>query len=398
MRIWHRRSLKPDLNENRIVTKRICVEEQEDEDYGDDGEDICSSGRYFPNLLKSDEDYEQERSRNRRPKKNLNNSWPPASSSTLQTYEFDEEVSNEDDKLFEDSHHYSQSYYHSSTIGWRAVPRAQSRSISSPRRRKRSLVDYEQTTLDGGQNGFFKAFSFLFICLVLLLIFLYYFYPYSYDYLTPDQKSRNFRSELAQYLTKEFDTNFNDLSYKILFYVASKLAQRDEITCSNRRLSPLTLLIADSYSGKANILSRNFSFILQNNWPYRFMEQRLDSNNTRTHLDKSILAPIIDEKHSSTFVLSLEGLEKLIDNAPLFLHSLADPDFSPLIFTQHNVLIIGTLHLLDNKQIHDEDSGTMSCDERIEKSLLRSWRSVALSDDQIYPIIARIGAHSICLD
>lgn len=79
MRIWHRRSLKPDLNENRIVTKRICVEEQEDEDYGDDGEDICSSGRYFPNLLKSDEDYEQERSRNRRPKKNLNNSWPPAS-------------------------------------------------------------------------------------------------------------------------------------------------------------------------------------------------------------------------------------------------------------------------------------------------------------------------------
>lgn len=79
-------------------------------------------------------------------------------SSTLQTYEFDEEVSNEDDKLFEDSHHYSQSYYHSSTIGWRAVPRAQSRSISSPRRRKRSLVDYEQTTLDGGQNGFFKGF------------------------------------------------------------------------------------------------------------------------------------------------------------------------------------------------------------------------------------------------
>lgn len=100
------------------------------------------------------------------------------------------------------------------------------------------------------------------------------------------------------------------------------------------------------------------------------MEQRLDSNNTRTHLDKSILAPIIDEKHSSTFVLSLEGLEKLIDNAPLFLHSLADPDFSPLIFTQHNVLIIGTLHLLDNKQVHDEDSSTMSCDERIEKFVL----------------------------
>ena len=62
----------------------------------------------------------------------------------------------------------------------------------------------------------------------------------------------------------------------------------------------------------------------------------------------------------------MEGLEKLSDKAPLFLHSLADPESSPLLFTQHNVLIIGTLKLLENEEMEFGNAQT-SCDERIEK-------------------------------
>ena len=78
MRIWHRRSLKSDLNEESVVRERIGMEEQDDEDFGDDVEAI--PGRYFPNLLKSDEDEEKEMARIRRSnKKVVNNSWPPMS-------------------------------------------------------------------------------------------------------------------------------------------------------------------------------------------------------------------------------------------------------------------------------------------------------------------------------
>jgi hypothetical protein len=50
------------------------MEEQED-DFNDDEE---SPGRYFPNLLKSDDDEGNGRARKRCSKK-VNNSWPPMS-------------------------------------------------------------------------------------------------------------------------------------------------------------------------------------------------------------------------------------------------------------------------------------------------------------------------------
>ena len=96
------------------------------------------------------------------------------------------------------------------------------------------------------------------------------------------------------------------------------------------------------------------------------MKHHLNSNVTRIQLDRGILSLFIDEKQSTTFALSLEGLEKLSDKAPLFLHSLADPESSPLLFTQHNVLIIGTLQLLDNHELATENSYS-SCDERIQR-------------------------------
>ncbi|KAL7069880.1 hypothetical protein ACQ4LE_010940 [Meloidogyne hapla] len=403
MRIWHRRSLKADLNESSTI-RSIGMEEQDEEDFDDGDEAIPSRGRYFPNLLKADDDEDDEKARRRRSNKIVNNSWPPMTSSTLDPYEVEEDSDEEDNEDF-DNLYQSQSHRQSRVIGWR-IPnrqeRTQSRSTSSPQRRRRSFASYEQSAFDSEQNGFSKAFNgFIFICFILLLIFLFYYvlpYYFSYGHLTPKQRYVNFRKELTQYLSKEFDEHLNTKTYKILSYIAAKISERDELqlSCNDRRLSPLTLLIADSSFKKANFLAGNFSDILQRNWPYRLLRHHLNSNITRIQLDRGILTPFVVEKQSTTFALSLEGLEKLSDKAPLFLHSLADPDSSPLLFTQHNVLIIGTLHLLDREM--ETGNSQTSCDERIEKSLMHSWKSDALSEDQIHPIIARISAHSICLD
>jgi len=78
MRIWHRRSLKADLNESLDMREGQDMEEEEDdEDFDDNEEAIHLRGRYFPNLLRSEDDEENERTRNRRPNKMVNNSWPP---------------------------------------------------------------------------------------------------------------------------------------------------------------------------------------------------------------------------------------------------------------------------------------------------------------------------------
>jgi len=79
MRIWHRRSLKADLNESLDMRRGDDMEEEEedDEDFDDDEEAIHLRGRYFPNLLRSEDDEENERTRNRRSNKMVNNSWPP---------------------------------------------------------------------------------------------------------------------------------------------------------------------------------------------------------------------------------------------------------------------------------------------------------------------------------
>uniref|UniRef100_A0A914MJ66 Uncharacterized protein n=1 Tax=Meloidogyne incognita TaxID=6306 RepID=A0A914MJ66_MELIC len=403
MRIWHRRSLKADLNESFDMRRGHGIEEveEDDEDYDDDEEAMHLRGRYFPNLLRSEDDEENERTRNRRSNKMVNNSWPPMTSNTFEQYEVEEESDEEDDEDFNNF----QSHRQSRIIGWR-IPnrqeRTQSRSTSSPRRRRRSIATYERE--DSEQNGFFTAFNLLmFVCLILLLIFLFYYVLpnyFSYGRLSPKQRYTNFRKDLSEYFSEEFDEGSNSKTFKILSYIAAKISERDELqlSCNDRRLSPLTLLIADSFSNdKANLLAGNFSEILQRHWPYRILKHHLNSNITRIQLDRGILSPVIDEKQSTTFALSLEGLEKLSDKAPLFLHSLADPESSPLLFTQHNVLIIGTLKLLENEETQFGNAQA-SCDERIEKALMHSWKSDALSEDQIHPIIARISAHSVCLD
>jgi len=90
----------------------------------------------------------------------FNKIFPPqflVFSNTFEQYEVEEESDEEDDEDFNNF----QSHRQSRIIGWR-IPnrqeRTQSRSTSSPRRRRRSIATYERE--DSEQNGFFTG-SFL---------------------------------------------------------------------------------------------------------------------------------------------------------------------------------------------------------------------------------------------
>jgi hypothetical protein len=146
-------------------------------------------------------------------------------------------------------------------------------------------------------------------------------------------------------------------------------------------------------------------------------------------LAKEVLEPILAIPHGQIQMVSLllqgfclDGIKINLENknldihnlrgtTPLFLHSMADAESSPLIQCPHNVLIIGTL------QLTVEGIRESICTQQVERldqmkifenffmllifsfsSLLAYWHSAVLSEDQIIPIISRISAHSICLE
>ena len=80
--------------------------------------------------------------------------------------------------------------------------------------------------------------------------------------------------------------------------------------------------------------------------------------------------------HQPMLLLLLEGIDRLKGSSPLFLHSLADAESSPLLYTHSNVLIVGTLELMRKTVDEEEKDGgealegekkPENCSERIER-------------------------------
>ncbi|MCP9265053.1 hypothetical protein DINM_020244 [Dirofilaria immitis] len=80
------------------------------------------------------------------------------------------------------------------------------------------------------------------------------------------------------------------------------------------------------------------------------------------------------------------GIDKLRGRAPLYLHSLSDPDHSPF----PSALILLTINLFFGSH--------PSCEDAISSHLLNEWDSDYIGEDQIRPILSRISSFLICLE
>ncbi|VDK82609.1 unnamed protein product, partial [Litomosoides sigmodontis] len=89
-------------------------------------------------------------------------------------------------------------------------------------------------------------------------------------------------------------------------------------------------------------------------------------------------------KYSKSVVL--HGIDKLRGYAPLYLHSLSDPDHSPF----RSALILLTINLFFGSY--------PSCEDAITRHLLNIWDSDYIGEDQIRPILSRISSFLICLE
>ncbi|CAG9535124.1 unnamed protein product [Cercopithifilaria johnstoni] len=89
-------------------------------------------------------------------------------------------------------------------------------------------------------------------------------------------------------------------------------------------------------------------------------------------------------KYSKSVVL--HGIDRLRGHAPLYLHSLSDPDHSPF----RSALILLTINLFFGSY--------PSCEDEISSHLLNIWDSDYIGEDQIRPILSRISSFLICLE
>ncbi|VDM09375.1 unnamed protein product [Wuchereria bancrofti] len=89
-------------------------------------------------------------------------------------------------------------------------------------------------------------------------------------------------------------------------------------------------------------------------------------------------------KYSKSVVL--HGIDRLRGYAPLYLHSLSDPDHSPF----RSSLIILTINLFFGSH--------PNCEDEISSHLLNIWDSDYIGEDQIRPILSRISSFLICLE
>ncbi|VDK70580.1 unnamed protein product [Onchocerca ochengi] len=89
-------------------------------------------------------------------------------------------------------------------------------------------------------------------------------------------------------------------------------------------------------------------------------------------------------KYSKSVIL--HGIDKLRGHAPLYLHSLSDPDHSPF----RSALILLTINLFFGSH--------PICEDAISSHLLNVWDSDYIGEDQIRPILSRISSFLICLE
>ncbi|KAL3075150.1 hypothetical protein niasHS_013373 [Heterodera schachtii] len=191
-------------------------------------------------------------------------------------------------------------------------------------------------------------------------------------------------------------------------------------------------------------LAEQYAVLLLKHWPeYRFINVTAQSDHTKSNLSNLLMRPLLlsssqcsttagksswlwwwwpslgqncDDAHDDDNVLVLfHRIERLRGDAPLFLHSLADPESSPIVEAagRHNVLIILTMappgddNDDDGKSSAQNDAAAFDdnddamlrrdCEGQIASSLLSNWHSDAVTEDQIRPIVARISAIPLCV-
>ncbi|KAI3420809.1 hypothetical protein GPALN_014429 [Globodera pallida] len=230
-----------------------------------------------------------------------------------------------------------------------------------------------------------------------------------------------FRRELQQMLNQtHFDTSAlgsprtKFTVERTLNYLADKMArrQRSQIGSNNNKfghhMPPLVLLLLsapsepDISSGCADSIAAQYAVLLMKHWPeYRLINVTAHADHTKSELSNLLVSPLFHPASSTLqqgggvaddVLMLLHGIDRLRGAAPLFLHSLTDPESSPIVEAgRHNVLIILTM----STTAHLDNVG--DCETQIASSLLASWRSDAVTDDQVRPIVARISAIPLCV-
>uniref|UniRef100_A0A914HPW5 Mitochondrial import receptor subunit TOM22 homolog n=1 Tax=Globodera rostochiensis TaxID=31243 RepID=A0A914HPW5_GLORO len=206
-----------------------------------------------------------------------------------------------------------------------------------------------------------------------------------------------FRRELQQMLNQtHFDTSAlgsprtKFTVERTLNYLADKMArrQRSQIGSNNKfshHMPPLVLLLfsappaPDIASGRVDSIAAQYAVLLMKHWPeYRRINVTAHADHT-----KSELSNLLDDGDADGVLMLLHGIDRLRGAAPLFLHSLTDPESSPIVEAgRHNVLIILTMSTTAAQPDNVGD-----CETQIASSLLASWRSDTVTDDQFIAII-----------
>ncbi|CAD5229999.1 unnamed protein product [Bursaphelenchus okinawaensis] len=151
---------------------------------------------------------------------------------------------------------------------------------------------------------------------------------------------------------------------------------------------PVVLLLASTKPHYTEKLSREFVELIERFIPNTTGTITADYGTKRTDFEKNVAGKVKKIKKGKIGVMEMSNIEKLDGTTPLVLHSLADSD-TPAF---RNMVYIMTVKI-------EQDPGTVSseCVDVVTRTLLKSWTSPNLGEDQVYPIISRITNLAVCL-
>lgn len=150
---------------------------------------------------------------------------------------------------------------------------------------------------------------------------------------------------------------------------------------NQERMEPYTVLITGS---KAKIFASDitsvFTEVLQRGEVEKIF---CDAQKERHQLDNEIASSL--KKTSKTVILN--DIDKLRGEAPLSLHSLCDPDYSP----HPSALILLTI-------TRSSLGSYPKCEQAVSSLLLDEWQTGFMDSNKISPILSRITSYVICLE
>ncbi|KAM3727501.1 Pumilio [Dirofilaria immitis] len=251
--------------------------------------------------------------------------------------------------------------------------RSASNSPISQRSGNNSLM---LTLLEWIQNPLDDLFSLVKYLCIILVIFIFCGLIYSSSNSNSEVTSlKRYKKQINGVLKKNFTTEYqHGINTKAVLRLIG------EKWVFQKSVEPYVVLITGTKADMlANALGDVFSNVTGKGEIDRiFCNEYKERQLLETEVTKSL------SKYSKSVIL--HGIDKLRGRAPLYLHSLSDPDHSPF----PSALILLTINLFFGSH--------PSCEDAISSHLLNEWDSDYIGEDQIRPILSRISSFLICLE